>query len=320
MALTVEASAGAAMAVESEDGSKVLAITPPQEVTLTVTAPGGTTADLVSVTKDGAAFPVTFAPAPNVAGATAAGMPAASTAALVGSFTAADETAFGTYVVTVGTDSATVVLRAAETEGDEPAETPPEEVIEVQPGVYDREFALATGIAAAILSVLIVVGTLVMMGRFSLEAAQATITEGWVTNTLSERVAGVVQLGALAVGGVLLFLGAWQAALEVRGRLSAQVTAAGEPVERGVEDGDLGESVAKVVDSLRRARGTIATLTVGTVVILGSLWSAAHVASSSHGPEPAATQSASPTSTESPGAGGASPTATPTPSLTPSPS
>jgi hypothetical protein len=316
MALTVKANVGAAVSVASEDGNEALALTPPADVTLTVTAPEGIVPDSVSVTKDGQAV---------VAVSFAAGEPAEDADELVGTLAIPDEAALGTYVVTAGADSATLVLSAAETDGEQPPPADPDSVIDVAPGVYDREFALATGIAAAALSAVVVVGALVIMSGFSLDAPQATIPQGWITNTLSERIAGATQLVALAVGAVHIFLGEWLAALEVRGRLSAQVHADGAPGDRGgLADGDLGESVSKVLDSLRRARGTIATLAVGAIIILGSLWSAAHVASSSHGPEPTATQSSTPVSTAAPSPGGASPApppaASPAATVTVSPS
>ncbi len=301
MALILEAKVGRTAAVPSEDGTHTLAFTPPGDVEVTVKTPQGTVPSAVRMTLKNAPVDTTF-----VAGAETSGL-VPMTATLAG----VTEDQLGTYTVTVGTDSTTLVLKKADTEQEK---SPPdaEHVVEVQPGVYDKAFARATGVTAAVLGGALVLISLISILRFSLEAAQVTVTSGWVANTLADRIAGAVQLLALALGGTMLVAGAWQAALEVRGRLTVTVHAKGGASTRGVSPVDLGEAVSKVLEVLKGMRGTVATLGVGALVVLGALWSSASVATSSHGPQPSPTSPPSPTSTTNP-----SPPVSPNPSVSP---
>lgn len=304
MALQLEAGTGTTTAVPSEDGSLALTIEPPADVLLTVTAPESTEASAVKVSKDGTEVQVTFT----------AGTATDGTVPLTGTLTGVTEDDLGTYTVTDGTDTATLDIKASATEPPVEGEDEPDAALEVAPGVYDREFAMRSGAVAAGLAVAVLVLSFASIGRFGLEAELTTVTQGWVTNTLAERVAGVVQLTALAVGAALLVVGAWLAALEVRGRLSAVVAADPDLGDRGV-GAEVGEAAAAVIDVLRKARGTIAVLAIGAIVVLGSLWSAAHVASSSHGPRPAPSPTVSTGSGASPSLPGST-NSTPSPTVT----
>lgn len=286
MAITIEAKAGGKSSVPGNPGEPAtIDIAPPSDVELIVTAPKGADPAKAKLTKDGTDVAATFT----------AGTESATTVPLSTVLAGLTEDQLGTYTVTIdGGDSASLLVKKTATTGG--GSTPPTGgVLELEPGVYDEAFARTTGIAAAVAAGAFILIALLSITRFPIQADQVTVASGWVTNTLAERVAGVVQLLALGLGAVLLVIGAWQAALEVRGRLTLKVTATGGDTTRGVAPADLGDAVAKVLEVLRGARGTIATLAVGALIVLGALWSAAHVASTSHGPQPAPSSSSSPT-------------------------
>lgn len=286
MALTITATSGTIASVGGDPGEPPsIAITPPTDVELTVLVPPGTDPAKVKLTRDGADVAATF-----TAGTGAAAL------ALTTTLTDLSEDQLGRYTATLdGGDAASLVIRKAVTDGG--GATPsPERVLEVEPGEYDATFAWTTGVAAAVVGGLFIVITLVSICRVPMRADQVVVTSGWVANTLADRVAGVVQLGALGLGAVVLVIGGWQAALEVRGRLNVTVVARSGDVDRGPTPAGVAEAVAQVVEVLRGARGTVVTLVVGAVVVLGALGSAAYVASSSHGPEPVPSTTTTPTS------------------------
>lgn len=306
MAITIEAMAGGKSSLPGDPGEPAsIDIVPPADVELTVTAPKGTDPTKAKLTKDGTDVAATFA----------AGTETATTVPLSTTLAGLTEDKLGTYTVTIdGGDSASLLIKKTATAGN--GSTPPTGgVMELEPGVYDKAFAKTTGIAAAVAGGAFILIALFSITRFPLQAEQVAVASGWVTNTLAERVASAVQLLALGLGAVLLVIGAWQAALEVRGRLTLKVTAYGGDTTRNVAPPDVGEAVAKVLEVLRGARGTIATLAVGALVVLGALWSAAHVASTSHGPQPAPSSSSSPTPAPT-----SPPPASPAPSASTSPS
>ncbi len=308
MAITIEAKAAGKQSLPGDPGEPAsIDISPPADVELVVTAPKGTDPVKAKLTKDGADVTATFA----------AGAETATTVELSTTLADLTEDQLGTYTATIeGGDSASLVITKTATTGN--GTTPAANgVLELEPGVYDEAFARTTGIAAAVAGGAFILIALLSLLRFPLQAEQVTVASGWVTNTLAERVAGAVQLLALGLGAVMLVIGGWQAALEVRGRLTLKVTARGGDPTRAVAPADLGEAVAKVLEVLRGARGTIATLAVGALVVLGALWSAASVASSSHGPQPVPSSSPSPTTppTSPPPASPA-----PSPATSPSPS
>ncbi len=311
MAITIEAKAGGKSSVPGDPGEpSSIDIAPPADVELIVTAPKGADPAKAKLTKGGT----------DVAAIFAAGATTETTVALSTVLAGLTEEKLGTYTVTIdGGDSASLLIRkTATTGGGSPP--PTGGVMELEPGVYDEAFARTTGIVAAVAGGAFILIALVSISRFPLQADQVTVASGWVTNTVAERIAGAVQLLALGLGAVLLVIGAWQAALEVRGRLTLKITATGEDTTRGVAPADLGEAVAKVLEVLRGARGTIATLAVGALVVLGALWSAAYVASSSHGPQPAPSSSSSSTPPPaSPSPASPAPSASTSASTTPTP-
>ncbi len=157
-------------------------------------------------------------------------------------------------------------------------------VVDVAIGEFDPWFTRI----GAIFTFLVVVG----LGYAAKELIQdvavplesAVLRDVDVPNgTFAERSAGRIQMLSAALGGMLLAVGAFLAALETRGRLTARVTQKGGPSEgeeRGLLAPEAGDALAKVLAELRTVRGTIAALAVGAVLLCGSLWASASTATS----------------------------------------
>lgn len=187
-----------------------------------------------------------------------------------------------------------VVLTIAKTATQPPAKGEPEGdeqddgvVAEIGPGELDKPFLIGTSVFIAVLALLVLGGAGYLISRIKLtDTTQVVGVDKWVSGTNAEAIAGVTQLLAVAAGTVLVFVGGWLAALEVRGRLRRKLTttvSGRAAVTRGVAT-DAGEAAAKVIEVLKGARGTIAVLSVGAILIFGALFAATQVAEDSHGP------------------------------------
>lgn len=175
------------------------------------------------------------------------------------------------------------------------------QAIEVEPGQYDGKFALLSGLALLLLS-LIVLNE--FWGRWpKIEMSPSTLTDGRAVDTKAEQGFIFIAMLGVAIAAVLLIAGAWLGALETRGRLTVRL-----PVPSGTRGPDRGlvesaiENADKILGRLTLMRGTIAVITAGIAILLMALAASCQVAVSSHGApastpsSPAAPATTSPTS------------------------
>ncbi len=104
----------------------------------------------------------------------------------------------------------------------------------------------------------------------------------------SERIASIVSILALAVGTVVIFIGAWLGALETRGRLRQRTQTAKlfqSHAAGGLTSAELA-NLSDILDKASKLRGAIAVVVAGTLIVLCSLWSATSTAATPPAPEP----------------------------------
>lgn len=229
----------------------------------------------------------------------------------------------GTYSATATPDGGTetaaenvVEITAPEAEGAGGAGAAAgDDVSETSIGEFDWVFTYLSLIVVVAAAAAIAWITVTIIGTITLPPEDATTSiDDPANGTFAVRVAAMISLIAAAAGICIALFGAWQAALETRGRLRVVLP----PVElddgtRGVSEEQL-RGAAEVIDKLRRVRGSIVVVIVGAAITMAGLWVAASTAADSTPNPPAATSTPTP-STPPPSA---EPTTTP-PSATPSP-
>jgi len=276
----------------------------PAEVTIEVTVASATTSDKVTVTDENG----------DVVGVTYETPADAATASLTfkGKFQLAADANVGRYIVAAdGSTAVNLTITKAQTDvdGGTPGSDAGTTVVDVTPGELDNDFLIGTGLVAAALLAFVIFAFSAFIRHVSVAGTHTQLKVGdWVSGTGAEVIAGVIQVGTLAAGSVLIIVGGWLATVEARGRLRRKLIATvvgGSTAERGLIT-DAGNAASSVIESLKSARGTIAVLSVGAILILGALIASAQVASNSHGPE-------SPAPTETPtGSPAGTPTGEPT--------
>lgn len=197
----------------------------------------------------------------------------------------------GTYTVQAGTvtSNAVVLAAASKTAPGTDDDKTPKGVVEAAAGVYDEAFAKRTGTAA------------VWAAAFASVAVGATLLIAGVASagSLSER-GGVLAPALAAWAGALAVIGGvWMGILETRGRLSLRVS---EDASRGAAP-ELTPELAKAVNEFARtltfARGTVAALLIGALLLCTSVVASCNIVTTK------ASAATSETSTSTPGSTGA---------------
>lgn len=193
----------------------------------------------------------------------------------------------------------------AEVTGAGDGDTIPETSI----GAFDWVFTYLSLIVVVAAAAAVAWITAMIIGTITLPAQDATTSIDTPANgTFAVRIAAMVSLIAAAAGICIALFGAWQAALETRGRLRVILP----PVE--LDDGTKGYSaeqlsgIADIIDKLRRTRGSIVVIIVGAAITGAGLWVAASTAADSTPKPPVATSTPTPSAPLPP---------TPTPSAPP---
>ncbi|KQW07613.1 hypothetical protein ASC66_01030 [Leifsonia sp. Root4] len=210
-----------------------------------------------------------------------------------------------------------VEITEPEAEGAEGTEAADGEgVSETSIGEFDWVFTYLSLVVVVAAAAAIAWITATIIGTITLPAEDATTSiDDPANGTFAVRIAAMISLIAAAAGICLSLFGAWQAALETRGRLRVILP----PVElddgtRGVSEEQL-KGVAEVIDKLRRVRGSIVVVIVGAAITGAGLWVAASTAADSTPKTPAATST--PTPSAPPPSVGATTPPPATPSATP---
>ena len=175
-------------------------------------------------------------------------------------------------------------------------------VIDVEPGQYDGGFALLSGLALLLLSVIVLNAFWDRWPKF--ELSPSTLADGRAVDTKAEQGFLFIAMLAVAIAAVLLIAGTWLGALETRGRLTVRIPVPGNirSADREAADAAI-ENADKILGRLTLMRGTIAVISAGIAILLMALASSCQVAVSSHGAaaptssSPAAPATSSPTST-----------------------
>jgi hypothetical protein len=202
----------------------------------------------------------------------------------------------GDYTVGAsGVTSNTVKLAPSPTQPKEDGQDGlPKEVVEVAVGVYDAPFARRTGVVAISAAAFVSVA----VGAVLLIAGLAS------AGSLSER--GSVIAPALAgwAGAIAIIGGVWMGILETRGRLSLKVSE-GAPRE-GVPT--VTPEVAKAANEFARtltfARGTVAALLIGALLLCTSVVASCNVTTSGTSSGPSGSSTTQPTGGSTSGATG----------------
>jgi hypothetical protein len=161
-----------------------------------------------------------------------------------------------------------------------PTPTGDKTVVDVEVGEFDPLFTVISGAIFATFAVLVVLFAHSIIEKVGVPPFQLLTAEQIPLGSWTERIGAVVVLATTTVGTVLLLIGAWLAALEVRGRLRRKdeqgKTIRAVSVKKGLALPSA-EDLAKVMDAAGKLRGTIAVLFAGVAILLGSLWAAAGI-------------------------------------------
>lgn len=187
----------------------------------------------------------------------------------------------------------------------------PSGVTEASLGEYDKDFADKSLVAVGVLAVGGLLLALVIIGAVSLPPAGTNVV-GEVTRdgTFTERVAAMIYAMAAALGVAITLFGAWQAALETRGRLSTNL--------KGAPSGSRGpdyDGMTKVLDVVRRLRGTIVVIVAGALIVGLALFFTSRLPAAglpSDGPSSGPSNGASNGPSSGPSEGGGAPPQAPT--------
>ncbi|MCU1476628.1 MAG: hypothetical protein JWQ64_1321 [Subtercola sp.] len=245
---------------------------------------------------------------------------------------AADDSKFGVYLVfaKVGTEDGKsntlkVALPAVEKDdgtvkngGDGKGQDQP---VEVAIGEWDGPFAYVTLGLISVFALAVIAIAYSIVVRIALpESAASFVTTPeniYVDGRWSARIEALVILLTITISVIMLSLGTWLAAIEVRGRQRRRATSAGlTVVDRGLIGSVAPETITALtglVKELRSVRGTIMVLIVGGALLAGCL---ALAFSSAESDRPALPPTPSPTATSTPSP---SAPASPTPATTQSP-
>lgn len=146
---------------------------------------------------------------------------------------------------------------------------------EVEIGELDRPFAYVTLAFVAVVTVAIAIAVWSVISRVHLPAANALVADGQTVDGMFGQRAGFIGLVVAAgVGAILLVIGAWLASLETRGRLRVRVSGE-QPPKRGIKgpiSTDVLNAVEKILDKLRRMRGSIAVVSAGLIIVVLATW------------------------------------------------
>lgn len=147
----------------------------------------------------------------------------------------------------VGSDGNALASKTLNLEVTEAPATPTE-----PPGVYDKKFGQAVGITIAVATLIFVV----VMAAVLVDRQQSEVPVVWV-----------LAFGLFFVGVLLAAVGAYFAALEVRGKL---ISAEEKEVlaKRGVEVKD----VATLVEAVGKLRGTAAVIVLAVACLISAAW------------------------------------------------
>ncbi|MFB7884630.1 hypothetical protein [Microbacterium sp. NPDC056057] len=168
-------------------------------------------------------------------------------------------------------ESLPITLEITEDEGDGGGNgggppPPVGKVIETDTGYYDEVFAVIVGLLTVAATAVVVWSAWTAIGRFGIDVAPQTIAEGTEVNgTWGQRALAVLLVFMLAVGAVMLIVGAALAALETRGRL------------KGRKDGSLKtragvdlEGWSKFVEAVRTTRGSVVVAVSGLIIVVSA--------------------------------------------------
>jgi hypothetical protein len=152
---------------------------------------------------------------------------------------------------------------ASDSEGDK--------LVETQVGEYDKAFAKASGAVLAGFAVAFALAVAWAIGwamPFGLGILKV-LTEKPYFGTWGERTATVAQVMVMGLGAIVVLAGVWMAAMEVRGRQrSILVPITGTGLDNRDASTEVIGAFSKLAKDLKGARGTIATLVIGAILVL----------------------------------------------------
>jgi hypothetical protein len=211
----------------------------------------------------------------------------------ISAFSASDA---GAYTVGAsGVTSNTVTLAASATQPKtEEQDELPKNVVEVAVGVYDAPFARRTGVVAISAAAFVSVAVGVVLLIAGLASA----------GSLSER--GSVIAPALAgwAGAIAIIGGVWMGILETRGRLSLKVSEGAQREGVPTITPEVVKAGNEFARTLTFARGTVAALLIGALLLCTSVVASCNVTTSGTSSGPSGSSTTQPTGGSTGGATG----------------
>lgn len=267
MALTLVATANGKTSVPAAPGSDVhvLHVADGDVVTLTATSDGETELGELAWSVDGNRFtgstPVETDSQRSKAIEIAIDGPESH-----GAYTASNSSSRSNSVTLGETDAVAVAA------GDDRGPT-----TEIEVGETNRPFAFLSLLVLAAFAGAIIFITWRTVSRVALPWSVVVPEGERVFGTWAERSASIVDMVALAGGLITILLGAWLAALEMRGRIRIRtdVSFDAKTGERRALDAQSAEAIGALLGRARRFRGSIAVVVAGVLVVGFAAWGAA---------------------------------------------
>ena len=147
---------------------------------------------------------------------------------------------------------------------DEPTTPPPEPAPDFHP-----VFAVIAGVVTLVLAFLLLREPARSVGQMK--------KSDWLGNAGDEALAATLGVPLTVIGGAIVALGAWMAAVEWRGRFKPEIA---EGEVRGV---GVPIDVGKLMDAIGKLRGAPLVMVVGATLMLGGAW----IAKGATEPDPA---------------------------------
>lgn len=140
---------------------------------------------------------------------------------------------------------------------------------EIEIGEANRPFAFFSLLVLAAFAGAIIFITWRTVSRITLPWSVVVPEDETAFGTWAERSASIVDMITLTGGLVTILLGAWLAAIEMRGRIRIRTTVSldAKTGERRALDVESGEAIGAVLGKARRFRGAIAVVVAGVLVV-----------------------------------------------------
>ena len=157
---------------------------------------------------------------------------------------------------------------------DDQEEKEHEEGYQPVEGLWDPDFAKQLGTAAVVAAGLLVLGLVILGASFGRGAGTAHKVTEWVDGSFADRARFYLALVLMAVGGVLLLMSGYLAALEVRAKLRSPdvrrtetVTPTADPNDPTTASTPVKEIVTAVTETIVSARATAIVAVAGVAVV-----------------------------------------------------